>query len=150
MSQIHELFGDDVLAGLRESEIHGTLSDGTTFVATLGPKHLDDEPDGNANGQADNGDRGKHPLKLQVRPNPLNPKAEIHFTLTRAGQVRIGLYDLRGRVVKSILDEPRSAGDHVVHWEGTSDRADRVASGVYFLRVQAPQGEDVQRVTVLK
>ncbi|HEU5311225.1 MAG TPA: FlgD immunoglobulin-like domain containing protein, partial [Candidatus Eisenbacteria bacterium] len=133
-----------------ESEIHGTLSDGTTFVATIGPKHLDDKPgDGNGNGHAD-GDRGKHPLKLQIRPNPLNPKAEIRFTLARAGQVRIALYDLRGRVVRTILDEPRSAGDHVVSWEGTSDHAGRVASGVYFLKVKAPQGEDMQRVTVLK
>ena len=153
MDQIHELFGDDVVAGLRESEIHGTLSDGTTFVATLGPKHLNNPPgngNGNGNGQAENGDRGKHPLKLQVRPNPLNPKAEIRFTLARSGQVRVALYDLRGRMVKSILDEPRSAGDHVVSWEGTSDRGSRVASGVYFLRVQASQGEEMQRVTVLK
>ena len=47
-------------------------------------------------------------------------------------------------------DEPRSAGDHVLSWEGTSDRGGRVASGVYFLRVSAPQGEEMQRVTVLK
>lgn len=150
MSALHGLYGDDVVAGLRESEIHGTLSDGTTFVATLGPKHLDDKPGNGGNDHADNGDRGKKPLKLQVRPNPLNPKAEISFSLTRAGQVRVALYDLNGRLVRMILDENRAAGDHVVTWDGTSDRAGRVASGVYFLKIQAAQGEAMQRVTVLK
>ena len=150
MSALHELYGDDVVAGLRDSEIHGTLSDGTPFIATLGPKHLDDKPGhGNDDDQAHRGDRGKHPLGLQVRPNPLNPKAEIRFTLAQAGHVRIALYDLRGRLVKTILDDQRSAGDHVLTWEGTSERG-RVASGVYFLKVQATQGEEVQRVTVLK
>ena len=148
MNDLHDLFGDDVVAGLHDAEIHGTLSDGTTFVATIGPKHLNDP--GHKNGDDDKGDRGKHALKLKVRPNPLNPKAEIRFTLVRSGQVRVALYDLSGRMVKSILDEPRSAGDHVLSWEGTSDRGGRVASGVYFLRVSAPQGEEMQRVTVLK
>ena len=146
MSDIRHLVGSDNLReGLNASEIHGTLSTGETFVATLGGKHLTELP-GNGN------HRGlqETPLKLKVHPNPLNPKADINFTLVDAGHVRIALYDLQGRLVKTILDENRNAGDHAVSWDGTSDRTGRVTSGVYFLRVTAKQDEAMQRVTVLK
>lgn len=148
MSALRDLFDGDVVDGLLESEIRGTLSTGETFVATLGGKHLADQP-GNGHDRGE-GEGDKKSLKLQVRPNPLNPKADITFTLARAGQVRIALYDLRGRLVKTILDENRTIGDHTVAWDGSSGEGGRVASGVYFLRIQAQQGEDVQRVTVLK
>lgn len=142
---LRDFFGEDVLEGLRDSEIHGTLENGDTFVAFLGGKHLADLP-----GKGNDGERGKESLALRVRPNPLNPKAEISFVLAQAGRVRIALYDLSGRLVATVLDESRAAGAHTVSWEGRSDRSRRVASGVYFLKIQARQGEDVQRVTVLK
>ena len=145
MSDINFLVGSGNLqAGLSASEIHGTLNTGETFVATLGGKHLAELP-GNGNHKG-----LEAPLKLKVRPNPLNPKADISFTLTNAGHVRIALYDLHGRLVKTILDENRAAGDHTVSWDGSSERTGRVSSGVYFLRVAAQQGEAMQRVTVLK
>jgi hypothetical protein len=146
MSDINFLVGSGNLRdGLSASEIHGTLNTGETFVATLGGKHLAELPgNGNHRGLEESS------LKLKVRPNPLNPKADISFTLTTAGHVRIALYDLQGRLVKTILDENRAAGDHTVSWDGASDRTGRVSSGVYFLRVAAQQAEAVQRVTVLK
>jgi hypothetical protein len=148
-TSLRSFFDGDVLDGLEDSEIHGSLENGQTFTASLGGKHLSNPP-GNGNGD-DTADRGgKNGLKLQVRPNPLNPKAEISFTLTQAGQVRIALYDLRGRLVRTIVDENRAAGDHTVSWDGTASGNGRVASGVYFLRIQAKQGEGMQRVTVLK
>jgi hypothetical protein len=149
-TSLRSFFDGDVLDGLGDSEIHGSLENGQTFTASLGGKHLSNPP-GNGNDQGeDHADRGKKSLKLQVRPNPLNPKAEISFTLTQAGQVRIALYDLRGRLVKMIVNENRAAGDHVVSWDGSGE-SNRVASGVYFLKIQAAaQGEDMKRVTVLK
>ena len=84
-----------------------------------------------------------------VHGNPLNPKADINFTLTNAGHVRIALFDLHGRLVKTILDENRAAGEHTVSWDGASDQTGRVASVVYFVRVSANQAEAMQRMTVL-
>jgi hypothetical protein len=160
MNDLRDFFDGDVLDGLKDAEIHGTLESGETFVATLGGKNLAEPPghdrddDGDDNGD-DNGDdrgqgeRGKKPVSLHVRPNPMNPKAEITFSLAQSGPVRIALYDLSGRLVRTILNESRGAGDHVVSFD-TSSGGGRVASGVYFLKIQARQGEDVRRVTVLK
>jgi hypothetical protein len=75
------------------------------------------------------------PLKLKVHPNPLNPKADINFTLVDAGHVRSRSMISRDGLVKTILDENRNAGDHAVSWDGTSDRTGRV----YFRRV-LPEG----------
>ena len=158
MDELRGFFDGDVLDGLKGAEIHGTLSTGETFVATLGGKLLAEPPGHDKNGDDDGddngddrgkGDHGKKPVSLHVRPNPMNPKAEITFSLAQAGPVRIALYDLHGRLVKTILDESRSSGDHVVSWD-TSEGGSRVPSGVYFLKIEARQGEDVRRVTVLK
>jgi hypothetical protein len=133
------LDGDDLVARLANSEIHGALSNGQTFVADVGGTNL-----------ADPSGQDKRDLKLRVRPNPLNPAAEVQFSLASAGKVRISLYDVRGRLVKTILDESRPAGDHVVPWDGSRTNGGGVASGIYFVKIQAQQGEEVQRVTVLK
>ena len=146
MSDIIHLVGSGNLQdGLAASEIHGSLNTGQTFVATLGGKHLAELP-----GNGNHSGLKEASLKLKVRPNPLNPKADISFTLASAGHVRVALYDLQGRLVKQILDENRNAGDHTVSWDGVNYRTGRVSSGVYFLRVTAQHAEAVQRVTVLK
>ncbi|HET9252367.1 MAG TPA: putative Ig domain-containing protein [Candidatus Eisenbacteria bacterium] len=150
MSDLRDFFGDeDVLDGLKDSEIHGTLSTGETFVATLGGKHMAEPPGHDRDDDGDEDRGGKHAIKLRVRPNPLNPKAEITFSLAQAGPVRIALYDLSGRLVRTVLEAERGAGDHVVSFD-TNAGGTRVASGVYFLKIEARQGEDVRRVTVLK
>jgi flagellar hook assembly protein FlgD len=119
--------------------VNGTLSTGETFSATVGSKFA-----GNY------GDKGKSALHSRVRPNPINPSTVVTFTLSQPGKVRVLIYDLQGRLVKTLLDEKRSAGDQTVTWNGSNSRSNTVPSGVYFVRIQAPQGEEVQRVTVLK
>ena len=131
--------GDDLVTGLSKSEIHGALEDGQTFVAEIDGTNLAESP-----GQ------GKKNLKLHVHPNPLNPAADIAFTLESAGDVRISLYDVQGRLVKTVLEERRPVGDHVVRWDGMGVNGQRVASGVYYVKIQTRLESDVQRVTVLK
>jgi FlgD Ig-like domain/Putative Ig domain len=139
MEAIRSLFGgEDVVNGLSNSELHGNLESGQSFVADIGGSLTDGHH------------RDRRSAKLQVRPNPLNPAADITFTLARAGNVRISLYDVRGRLVKRILDERRLVGDYAVSWDGTTMNGDRVPSGVYFVKIQASQVDEVKRVTVLK
>jgi hypothetical protein len=146
MDALRHFFGDaNVPSSLRDATLEGELSTGETFVATLGDfkavPHGDD-------GQK--GDSKKGPLTLRVKPNPLNPKADISFTLTRAGHVTIAIYDLQGRLVRRVLDENRTVGVQSVAWSGSDNSERRVASGTYFVRIQAPQGEEVRAVRVVK
>lgn len=146
-SALRDFFGDTgVTSGLNEATLEGNLTTGDTFVATIGDFKTVPV------GHGDEGDRGhkKSPLALRVKPNPLNPKADIAFTLTQPGRVTIGIYDLRGRLVRTVLDENRASGDQSVPWNGMDGAQHRVASGTYYVRIQAPQGREVRSVTVVK
>jgi hypothetical protein len=138
-----DFFGDTgVEAGLSEATIEGNLNTGETFIATIGPVKVVPPHKGD--------DHKKSPLALRVKPNPLNPKADISFTLTQSGRVTIGIYDLRGRLIRTVLDESRTTGSQSVAWNGFDASQRRVASGRYYVRITAPQGQEVRSVTVLK
>lgn len=142
MSALRDFFGDaNIPASLRNATIEGSLSTGETFVATLGD--FKSVPHG------DDGQK-KSPLTLRVKPNPLNPKADISFTLTQPGRVKVAIYDLRGRLVRTVLDETRAVGAQSVAWNGMDATDHRVASGTYYVHIEAAQGREVRSVTVLK
>jgi hypothetical protein len=86
-----------------------------------------------------------------VAPNPLNPAGVIRFTTTRDGFARIGICDVRGRLVRSLLDA-RSipAGDHETRFDGRSDNGESLASGVYFYHLETLEGVLRGRITILK
>ncbi len=70
-------------------------------------------------------------------PNPFNPETTIPFELTRAAHVTVGIYNLLGQKVMTLVDERLSAGSYTVQWDGNSDSQRSVASGVYFYRFGA-------------
>ncbi len=81
-------------------------------------------------------------------PNPFNPKTTISFTLDRPGPVTLRIYDPRGRVVRTLVRGDLEAGPRRVEWFGDDDRGARVASGVYFYRLEAG-GQVLQRKMTL-
>ncbi len=70
-------------------------------------------------------------------PNPFNPHTSIPFTLAAAGAVRLQVYDLRGRLVRTLWDGPLAAGAHRLDWDGRNAAGRPVASGVYLYRLEA-------------
>ncbi|HEX7077700.1 MAG TPA: Ig-like domain-containing protein, partial [Candidatus Eisenbacteria bacterium] len=91
-------------------------------------------------------------LAANISPNPLNPQAKLTFATSKPGAVRVQMFDLQGRLVKTIVDERNLAtGYHDYSIDGTNANGGHVASGVYFVRVWSQfDGEEVVRVTVLK
>jgi photosystem II stability/assembly factor-like uncharacterized protein len=75
----------------------------------------------------------------QNYPNPFNPSTTITFELPMASVVRLSVYDILGREVSVLVDERRDAGVHEVKFDGS-----RLASGVYFYRLQARQTDGGQ------
>ena len=73
----------------------------------------------------------------QNSPNPFNPTTTIRYELGAPGHVMLRVYDLRGRVVRTLVDATRAAGPHSVEWNGRDDGGVRAASGVYFYRLDA-------------
>jgi hypothetical protein len=93
------------------------------------------------------------PLALAtIAPNPLVTGAQLRFTLPAAGPVDLGVYDVAGRRVRTLMsraDGAVSPGVHAVRWDGADDRGVRLASGVYFVRLHACDRGAVRRIVVL-
>ena len=70
-------------------------------------------------------------------PNPFNPTTTITFAVPKAGDVTLAIYNLRGRLVRTLAEGPLAAGQHKVVWDGNDSRGLRVASGIYVYRLEA-------------
>jgi hypothetical protein len=75
-------------------------------------------------------------------PNPFNPRTEISFDLARPGQTRLAIFDVRGMLVRQLVDEDLPAGPHTVMWDGLDRAGLSVASGTYFYRLES--GPEIQ------
>jgi hypothetical protein len=83
-------------------------------------------------------------------PNPFNPTTTIHYELPVAGHVKLDVHDVRGRLVRTLVDGPVEAGRRAVVWEGRDSDGRRVASGVYFYRLRVGSFVETRRMVLLK
>jgi flagellar hook assembly protein FlgD len=84
-------------------------------------------------------------------PNPFNPITRIAYSVKEAGPVTIDVYNVAGRVVRTLLDTELDAGANgFVVWDGTNDSGERCASGVYFYRIAAPGFAASRKMVMLK
>jgi hypothetical protein len=86
----------------------------------------------------------------QNHPNPFNPSTTIRFELAQAGFVRISVYDASGAHVVAIASASYPTGPHDVRWNGTDAGGHRVASGLYFYRLEANGAELTRKMMLLK
>lgn len=87
---------------------------------------------------------------FQNYPNPFNPETQINYALPQDCQVRITVYNLLGQRVRTLVDEPQSAGYRTVHWDGKDEQGVDVASGVYFYKIKAGDFVDSKKMLLLK
>jgi Right handed beta helix region len=83
-------------------------------------------------------------------PNPFNPRTKILFDVGRSGQVELAIYDVAGRLVRRLVNEPMIRGSHEMIWEGDDSGSRPVAAGVYFLRLKTADTVSRQRITLIK
>ncbi len=81
----------------------------------------------------------------QNYPNPFNPGTQIAFTLTQAGTVRLQVYDVRGRLISTLVDGNKLAGQHNIAFN-----AGQLPSGVYVYRLEAPEGVRTGRMSLVR
>jgi hypothetical protein len=84
-------------------------------------------------------------------PNPSNPTVSIRYFLAAAAEVRLVVYDIHGRRVRRLLHRSEAFGGwkHLT-WDGRSDTGTPVASGVYFIRLDAGDTTDSKRLVVVR
>jgi Secretion system C-terminal sorting domain len=82
---------------------------------------------------------------LETFPNPIRSTGEVHYTLNQSGPTALRLYDVAGRLVRSIDERYRGPGDFLVPFDTGG-----LASGVYFLRLDSPNGLATRKVHILR
>lgn len=84
-------------------------------------------------------------LALSIAPNPANAVFRIRFDLPRAGRAQLQVFDVQGRLVRTLADATYSAGEQHALWDATP-----FASGLYFVRLQAAGESRMQKALLLK
>ncbi|MCA9751673.1 MAG: SMP-30/gluconolactonase/LRE family protein [Gemmatimonadetes bacterium] len=109
----------------------------TLFVADNGPvKSVRRIVLGDATAAVETLGSASPSLELRVSPNPFAGRSSLSYELPRRGTVSVGVYDVRGRMVRTLVsDREQSAGRHQVTWDGLGDGGAQVPGGVYFVRV---------------
>jgi len=113
---------------------------------------VDDDTGGGNTGGGDvtNETATKKETRLSAHPNPFNPQTTVTYELATAGVVSVRVYDVNGRLVRTLVNRSVSAGEHAVAWDGLNDRGQRVSSGVYLLRLQAPGQGITKKIVMVK
>ena len=90
-------------------------------------------------------------ISVTAHPNPFNPQTTIAFELPRAMEVSLDIFDLQGRLVRSLLQSsPHTPGRHEQVWDGRDTEGKATASGVYFYKFTAGEQNRVGKLTLLK
>jgi len=86
----------------------------------------------------------------QNYPNPFNPSTTIRYGLVESGFVTINVYDLNGRLVKTLVQQEQPAGWHSVQWAGKNIAGKQVSAGLYLYSIQAGTFRDLKKMMLLK
>jgi hypothetical protein len=86
----------------------------------------------------------------RIYPNPVADNMSVQLSLARSGRVSLGIYDLAGRRVRSLIDGDPGVGLHVIGWDGRSDDGRAVANGFYVVRLRADGLSQSRTVRVLR
>ena len=83
-------------------------------------------------------------------PNPFNPETQLLFDVASTEHVRLIVYDLLGKQVRTLIDEPRNPGRHRAVWDGTDSAGRAVSTGAYVIRLEAGSYRDSRLVVFVK
>ncbi len=69
-------------------------------------------------------------------PNPFNPSTIISYDIPKAGKVEIRIYDISGKLIRTIVNQSQAAGLHKAHWDGRNEAGKKAASGIFVYTVK--------------
>ena len=86
----------------------------------------------------------------QNYPNPFNPSTKIEFYVPVNELVNLTVFDLEGKIVKTIINQDLRAGQHVVNWDGTNDKGVKVSTGMYLYQLRTNTMKINKMMTLIK
>ena len=86
----------------------------------------------------------------QNYPNPFNPNTTISFTLNGSDNINLSIYDINGKLVKSLLNQNMEQGYHSIAWDGTNNNNMSVSSGTYFCKLISSTNQKQIKLLLIK
>ena len=86
----------------------------------------------------------------QNYPNPFNPATSISLSIPQADRVRVDIYDILGRLVRTLCDDRLPAGTHAFAWDGATAAHEPAASGIYFTRARYGNSAQTCKMLLIK
>jgi len=93
---------------------------------------------------------GSEALRLTAHPNPFTATSTVSFVQPQAAHVRLQVFDLGGRLVRTLADESHAAGTQRFQWDGRADDGSVAPTGLYFARVEADGRTASQRIVRMR
>lgn len=87
---------------------------------------------------------------MRAWPNPFNPRVNFDFELPRTANIRLTVFDLRGRQIAVLLDDRLESGTHRASWDGRGSDGRAVASGVYLAIIESELGRSSRKIVLEK
>jgi hypothetical protein len=120
----------------------------TPLEAGLAVKFTTDNPDSYTANQPDD-----IPNLVQLHqnyPNPFNPQTTIKFSIPNSQNVTLEIYNAKGQLVKTLLQQEIEAGHHQVVWYGNDQQNESVSSGIYFYKLKTQNNEFLRKCLLIK
>jgi len=130
-------YGGNVIVNMDESEYFGTAPDMGAFQwwgVSTGYYELP-LPEGN---------------RIELYPNPFNPAATIKFSLQKAGDVILGIYNVKGQRIVKLVEAFLEKGEHFYAWNGKDDNNHPASSGVYLVKLEHNDDITISKITLMK
>jgi hypothetical protein len=89
----------------------------------------------------------------QNYPNPFNPSTTIQYEIPErnsATHVKVLIYDIRGRLVRKLVDGERTPGYYQVHWDGRNEHGQHLSSGIYLYTIKAGDFSSTRRMNLIR
>lgn len=90
-------------------------------------------------------------LKLQQNyPNPFNPSTSIAYSLKSSENVNLAVYNMKGQIVNTLVNEFQQTGEYSVRWNGDNEAGRSVASGIYFYKLRSGKNSSAKKMILMK
>ncbi len=86
----------------------------------------------------------------QNYPNPFNPSTVITYALPKSSSVKLTIYDMLGREVKTLVNSEQNAGTYNVQWNGDNNNGSKVSSGTYIYLIKTGEYQQAKKMILLK
>ncbi|MDD3464469.1 MAG: T9SS type A sorting domain-containing protein [Candidatus Cloacimonetes bacterium] len=87
---------------------------------------------------------------MQNYPNPFNPSTTISYILPEASEITLSVYNLKGQLVRTLVEGFKPSGLHQVVWDGKDKLNRQASSGVYFIRLQSGKTSKTRKMLLMK